>query len=88
MNKVSLIGRLTKDVELRYTQNGVACVMFTLAVDRQFKDNQGNRVCDFISCVAWRTQAEFLSKYAGKGNIIALSGSIQTRQFQDQSQSN
>jgi single-strand DNA-binding protein len=80
MNKVILIGRLTKDPEIRYTQNNTPVCNFTLAVDRQFsRDKQA----DFISCQAWQKTAEFISKYFQKGSMIAVVGSIQTRTWED-----
>ena len=84
MNKVCLTGRITKDAELRYTPNNIANVSFTLAVDRGFKDANGNRQADFISCVAWRQQAEFLGKYVKKGYMLAVEGQLQTRSYQNQ----
>ena len=80
MNKVILIGRLTKDPEIRYTQNNTPVCSFTLAVDRRFsKDKQA----DFINCQAWQKTAEFISKYFQKGSMIAVVGSIQTRTWED-----
>lgn len=80
MNKVILIGRLTKDPEIRYTQNNTPVCSFTLAVDRRFsKDKQA----DFISCQAWQKTAEFISKYFQKGSMIAVVGRIQTRTWED-----
>lgn len=84
MNKVVLVGRLTKDAELKYTPSGVAVATFIMAVDRDYKDAQGQNQADFISCVAWRTQAEFLGNYIKKGYMVAVSGSIQVRSYQDQ----
>ena len=81
LNKVVLMGRLTKDVELRSTQGGVSVAGFTLAVDRDFKGQNGERETDFINCVAWRQTAEFISKYFKKGSMAALEGSIQTRSW-------
>lgn len=81
MNKVCLIGRITKDPEIKYTQSGTAVVSFTLAVDRRFKDGNGEKVTDFINCVAWRNQAEFIANYVVKGNSLAIEGSIQTRRY-------
>ena len=79
MNKVNLIGRLTKDVELRYTQtNNTAVASFTLAVDRRYKKD-GQPTADFINCQAWSKTAEFISKYFAKGSQIAITGRIQTR---------
>ena len=85
MNKVTLIGRLTKDAELKTTSSGINYCNFIIAVDRKFKDANGNRQADFIACVAWRTTADFISKYFKKGNKIAVVGSIQTRNYEDQS---
>lgn len=82
MNNVTLIGRITKDVEIRYTQNQNACVMFTLAVNRDFKNPQGEYESDFISCVAWGNQAEFMSKYVKKGYMLGINGRLQTRSYQ------
>jgi single-strand DNA-binding protein len=80
MNKVILIGRLTKDPEIRYTQNNTPVCNFTLAVDRRFsKDKQA----DFIICQAWQKTAEFISKYFQKGSMIAVVGRIQTRTWED-----
>lgn len=84
MNKCCLVGRITKDVEIRYTQNQNACVMFTLAVNREFRNPDGSYGTDFISCVAWNNQAEFLSKYVKKGYLLGVSGRIQTRTYQTQ----
>lgn len=83
MNKVELVGRLTKDPESKLTQNQTLYCNFTVAVDRRFKDANGERQADFINCVAWRQTAEFVQKYFKKGNRIGLCGSIQTRSYQD-----
>lgn len=83
MNKVELIGRLTKDPEIRITSNQVAFCNFMLAVDRNFKDSKGQRQADFINCVAWRQTATFIQKYFRKGNRLAVIGSIQTRSYED-----
>jgi len=79
MNKVILIGRLTKDPEIRYTQTSKAVANFTIAVSRRFKKDEA----DFINCVAWEKTAEFISKYFSKGGMIAVVGSIQTRTWED-----
>ena len=84
MNKVILIGRLTKEPELKKTPNNVSVCQFTIAVNRPFQDQNGERQADFISCMAWRTQAENLCKYLNKGALIAVSGNIQTRNYTDQ----
>ena len=86
LNKVVLCGRLTADPELKQTQNGIAVVSFTLAVNRRFTrgaDGQGNSQADFINCVAWRQTAEFISRYFKKGSSLCLTGSIQTRTWND-----
>lgn len=83
MNKVILIGRLTKDPELRYTAgNNTAVCQFSVAVDRRFK-SENQPTADFIPCVAWRQQAEFVSKYFTKGSRIAIVGSLQVRSYDD-----
>lgn len=84
MNKCELIGRLTKDPELKLTTNQTAYCNFTIAVDRRFKDANGQRQADFINCVAWKQTATFVQKYFHKGNRIGVVGSIQTRQYEDQ----
>jgi single-strand DNA-binding protein len=80
MNKVILMGRLTKDPEIRYTQTSKAVANFTIAVSRRFKKDEA----DFINCVAWEKTAEFISKYFSKGGMIAVVGSIQTRTWDDE----
>lgn len=88
MNKVILMGRLTADPELRQTQSGVSTCRFTVAVDRKFADkNTGERQADFITCVAWRQTAEFVSRYFSKGKMIALEGSLRTGSYQDRNHS-
>jgi single-strand DNA-binding protein len=81
MNKAIIMGRLTKDPELKFTQSQIAVATFTVAVDRRFKDASGNRQADFLPCVAWRNTAEFVSKYFRKGSMISIVGSIQTRSY-------
>ena len=83
LNKVILMGRLTRDPELRSTPQGVSSCSFSLAVDRNFVKQGEERKADFINCVAWRQTAEFISKYFKKGNMVALEGSIQTRSWDD-----
>lgn len=83
MNKVILMGRLARDPELRYTSSQIATCSFTVAVDRRFKSQDGTTQADFINCVAWRQTAEFVSKYFTKGSRILVSGSIQTRTWDD-----
>ncbi|MGM9969478.1 MAG: single-stranded DNA-binding protein [Anaeroplasma sp.] len=82
MNKVCLTGRITKDPEVRYTSNGLSNLLFTVAVDRPVRDANGNRQADFISCVAWGQQCDFISRYVKKGNMLAIVGRIQTRNYQ------
>lgn len=84
MNKAIITGRLTKDVEVRYTQSGKAVASFTVAVDKPNKKNipQGQPTADFIPCVAWEHSADFISKYFGKGSPILLEGRMQVRQYQ------
>lgn len=84
MNKAILMGRLTKDPELRTTQNNVSVCSFTIAVDRRFKNQHGERETDFIPVVAWRQTAEFTARYFSKGSRIAVVGSIQPRSWDDQ----
>jgi len=84
MNRAILVGRLTKDPELRYTPNGVAVANFTVAVNRPFKNQAGEQEADFINCVAWRKQAENLANYMCKGNLIGVDGRIQTRSYENQ----
>ena len=86
LNKVVLCGRLTADPELKQTQNGIAVVSFTIAVNRRFTrgaDGQNNSQADFINCVAWRQTAEFISRYFKKGSSLCVTGSIQTRTWND-----
>lgn len=82
MNKVQLVGRLTKDPEIKLTSNQTQFCNFTVAVDRRFKDADGNRQTDFINCVAWRQTAQFIQKYFSKGSRIGIAGSIQTRSYE------
>jgi single-strand DNA-binding protein len=79
MNKCILIGRLTKDPDLRYTQSGTAVATFTLAVDRAFSKEKET---DFIPCVVWQKQAENCANYIGKGSLVAVSGRIQVRSYE------
>ncbi|QDP42012.1 single-stranded DNA-binding protein [Radiobacillus deserti] len=84
LNRVVLVGRLTKDPDLRYTPNGVAVANFTLAVNRPFSNQQGNREADFINCVVWRRPAENLANFMSKGSLVGVDGRIQTRSFDGQ----
>ena len=81
LNKVVLIGRLTKNPDLRHTQSGIAVARFTLAVDRGFKNQQGEKQADFIPITVWRTQAENCAKYLQKGRLVAVAGRIQTGHY-------
>ena len=81
LNSVSLTGRLTRDVDLRYTQSGTAVGSFTLAVDRQFRSSNRERETDFISCVIWRKSAENFANFTKKGSLVGVEGHIQTRTY-------
>ena len=83
INNVVLTGRLTKDIDLKYTQSGTAVGSFSVAVERKFKNAQGERETDFINCVIWRKSAENFAKFAGKGSLVGLEGSIQTRNYEN-----
>ena len=84
MNNVQIIGRLTADPELRHTQSGIASCRFTVAVNRKYKNKDTDQYdADFISCVAWKQNAEFISRYFSKGKMIALQGTLRTGSFQD-----
>lgn len=83
INKVILTGRLTATPELKKTSSDVSVTGFSVAVQRQYKDPSGNYPTDFISCVAWRNTAEFICRYFEKGNLIALVGELQTRNYED-----
>lgn len=82
MNKILLVGRLTKDPELRYTQSGTAVASFTLAVNRRFANQSGEREADFINCVAWNKAAEFVANYFKKGQLMGLEGRLQVRNYE------
>lgn len=84
INRVVLVGRLTKDPELRYTPNGIAVATFTLAVNRTFASQSGEREADFINCVVWRKQAENMANYLRKGSLTGIEGRIQTRSYDNQ----
>jgi single-strand DNA-binding protein len=83
MNRVVLVGRLTKDPELRHTNNDIPVVQFTLAVNRAYSNKGGEKQTDFINCVVWRQQAENLARYMRKGSLIGVEGQIQTRSYDD-----
>ena len=84
INRAVLTGRLTKDPELRYTQSGTAVCSFTIAVDRQFRNKDGDRDADFIRCQIWRKSAENFSNFTHKGSLVGLDGRIQTRNYENQ----
>ena len=83
MNRVCLMGRLTSDPELRQSVNGISSCSFSVAVDRGYKDQNGGRQVDFISCTAWRQTAEFICRYFSKGKMIGIEGVIRTRNYDD-----
>lgn len=84
MNNANLVGRLTRPIDLRYTQTGIAYGSFTLAVTRKYKNKDGEREADFINCVIWKKGAELLANYTQKGSLIGVSGPIQTRSYDNQ----
>lgn len=83
LNKIILMGRLTRDPELRRTQSGTAVAAFTIAVDRDYKPQSGEKETDFIDCVAWRSTGEFVSKYFSKGRMAVVEGRLQIRDWTD-----
>jgi single-strand DNA-binding protein len=84
LNRVVLVGRLTKDPDLRYTPNGVAVANFTIAVNRPFSNKQGEQDADFINCVVWRRAAENLANFMSKGSQVGVDGRLQSRSFDNQ----
>lgn len=84
MNRVVLVGRLTRDPDLRYTPSGVAVANFTIAINRPFTNQDGNREADFINCVVWRRPAENLANYMKKGSQIGVDGRLQSRSYEGQ----
>ena len=88
LNKIFIMGRLTRDPELRRTQNGTAVTSFTLAVDRDFKNADGTKDTDFIDVVAWRNTAEFVSKYFAKGRMAVVEGRLQLRDWKEKDGNN
>ena len=84
INNVVLVGRMTRDAELRYTPSNQAVATFTLAVNRNFKNQDGEREADFVNCVIWRQQAENLANWVKKGALIGVTGRIQTRSYKNQ----
>jgi len=81
INNIVLVGRLTRDAELKHTGNGIAVASFTVAVERSFTNQNGEKEADFINIVAWRKTAEIVSNYTHKGSMIGIRGRIQTRNF-------
>jgi single-strand DNA-binding protein len=88
LNKVFIMGRLTRDPELRRTQSGTAVTSFSLAVDRDFKSQSGEKETDFIDVVAWRSTAEFVAKYFTKGRMAVVEGRLQIREWKDKDGNN
>ena len=88
LNQAVIMGRLTRDPDLRRTQSGTAVTSFTLAVDRDFTNQDGSRDTDFIPCVAWRTTGEFVGKYFTKGSMAVVTGRIQVREYTDKNGTN
>ncbi|KRL74526.1 single-stranded DNA-binding protein [Ligilactobacillus saerimneri] len=84
INRVVLTGRLTRDPELKFTNSGVAVATFTVAVDRQYRNQAGEREADFINCVIWRKSAENLVNYTHKGRLVGVDGRLQTRNYENQ----
>lgn len=82
LNRVVLVGRLTRDPELRYTPNGIAVSNFTVAANRPFRNQDGEQEADFINCVVWRKPAENLANYMKKGNLIGVDGRLQSRSYE------
>lgn len=87
-NRVILMGRITKDIELKTTPSGLSVTSFSIAVDRRVKSKDGEKVTDFIDCVAWRQTADFISRFFGKGKLILLEGELQTRTYTDKNGNN
>lgn len=83
LNKAILVGRITKDPELKSTEKGTSVLSFTVAITRKYKDANGERQSDFINCVAFRGTADFISQYFKKGDLISIDGTIQTRTWDD-----
>ena len=82
VNRVVLVGRLTKDPELRYSSSNIPMLYFSVAVNRTFTDQNGQRQADFINCVAFRKQAENMARFLGRGSLVSVEGRIQTRNYQ------
>ena len=88
LNRIIIMGRLTRDPELRRTQSGTSVTSFTVAVDRDYSDQSGDRQTDFIDCVSWRAGADFVAKYFHKGSMIVVDGRLQSRKWQDRDGNN
>lgn len=88
LNKITIMGRLTRDPELRRTNSGIAVTNFALAVERDFGGKDGEKETDFIECVAWRNTGEFVSKYFSKGRMAVVSGQLQIRRWKDKDGNN
>lgn len=88
LNKIFLMGRMTRDPELRHTASGAAVASFTLAVDRDFKNQDGEKEADFINCVAWKGTAEMLARYFTKGRMAIVEGRLQSRKYTDKDGNN
>lgn len=84
INRVVLVGRMTKDADLRYTPSGVAVATFTIALNRTYSNQQGEKEADFINCVIWRKPAENVANFTKKGSLVGVEGRIQTRSFDGQ----
>lgn len=82
------IGRLTADPVINTTPNGISCARFTLAIDRKFKDKDGNRQADFLTCISWRAQADFVGKYFKKGDPCVVTGTVQNRSYEKDGKKN
>lgn len=83
LNNISIMGRITKDLEMRQTPNGAAVTQFSIAVDRDYKNDNGERVTDFFDCVAWRSTAEYICRYFGKGRMIVINGELRAEPWTD-----
>ena len=88
LNHINIMGRVTKDIEVRTTPSGTPVCSFTLAVERDFKDANGNKATDFIDCIAWRGTAEFIGKYFSKGRVMVVGGRLHSRKWTDKSGQN
>lgn len=81
INRVVLVGRLTRDIEIKKTQSNLSVANFSVAVDNRTKDDQGNKTTSFINCIAWRQSAEYLAKYSHKGSLVGIEGRLQQRSY-------